>query len=86
MSPYSRSMLIGAFCAFVLFVLVTMGVTVMAFGVAWLWIFGDDTWPAATDWILPLIGAVAGTMAAAACLFAAHTHGKRRAAERPDVP
>lgn len=45
-----------------------MGVTVVAMGVLWLFVFGDDSWPAwiepAMDIAIPLLGLVIWAVAA----------------------
>src|SRR5882672_4161184 len=35
-------------------------------GIAWLFLFGDEPWPAAVEWILPLLGLAAGLIVALA--------------------
>ena len=48
-------------------------------GVSWLWLFGDDSWPSATQWVLPLIALLGGLLAAVGCVIAALLYGRRRA-------
>jgi hypothetical protein len=57
--------------------LLTVG---MAAGVSWLWLFGDDSWPKATEWILPLIGIAGGSAVAVTCVVLARSYGIKREA------
>lgn len=50
----------------------------MAAGFSWLWLFGDDPWPKATEWILPLLGIAGGTLTAVMCLVSAWSYGINR--------
>lgn len=50
-----------------------------AAGVSWLWLFGYDPWPPATQWVLPLIALIGGLLAAAGCIIGALLYGQRRA-------
>ena len=47
-----------------------------AAGASWLWLFGDDPWPEATQWALPLIGLIGGAVAAFICIFIAYNYGR----------
>jgi len=49
-----------------------------AAGASWLWLFGDNPWPTATQWALPLIGAIGAAMTALACVLIAYEYGKAR--------
>lgn len=69
------AVLLGPLMAFVLFG--------FAAGASWLWLFGDDPWPQATRWVLPLIGLVGGVLAALACIVVADSYGRRREALPP---
>lgn len=53
-----------------------------AAGVSWLWLFGDDPWPAATQWVLPLIGLAGGILSAALCIILAVGYGRQRERQR----
>lgn len=64
------AVLLGPLIAFALFG--------FAAGASWLWLFGDDPWPEATRWVLPLIGLVGGVLAALACIVVADSYGRRR--------
>jgi hypothetical protein len=48
-------------------------------GVAWIFLFGDDPWPAATEWVLPLLGLAAGLVVAIAVVLAISQYGKQAA-------
>jgi hypothetical protein len=48
-----------------------------AAGVAWLFLFGDDTWPDEAAWVLPLIGLGAGAAVLALCVAVGHRIGRR---------
>ena len=62
------ALLIGPAAAFLLFG--------FAAGASWLWLFGDDPWPEATQWALPLIAIVGGAVAAFICIFIAYNYGR----------
>ena len=49
-----------------------------AAGASWLWLFGDASWPEATQWVLPLIGLAGGFCAAALSIMICHRYGQRR--------
>ena len=68
--------LVGAAWGLVLGVVAGLAVTVFAPGVAWLWLFGDDPWPQAVSWVLPLIGAGAGLVVFVMCLVIGFHHGR----------
>jgi hypothetical protein len=69
------AVLLGPLAAFLLFG--------FAAGASWLWLFGDDPWPAATQWVLPLIGLIGGVVAALACIIVAGSYGRKREALFP---
>ncbi|MCH8002936.1 MAG: ABC transporter permease, partial [Proteobacteria bacterium] len=48
--------------------LTAWAVMAMAAGVSWLYLFGDDPWPEAVGWLIPLIGLVAFLGALAVCV------------------
>ena len=68
--------IIGGAWGPVLGVVAGLAVTVFAAGVAWLWLFGDDPWPQAVSWVVPLIGADAGLVVFVACLVIGIRHGR----------
>jgi hypothetical protein len=51
----------------------------LAAAISWLWLYGDDPWPAATQWVLPLIGAAGAVLVAFACVIFATRYGRKRA-------
>lgn len=51
-----------------------------AAGASWLWLFGDDPWPEATQWALPLIAIGGGAGAAFICIFIAYGYGRAQEA------
>jgi hypothetical protein len=66
------ALLIGPAAAFLLFG--------FAAGASWLWLFGDDPWPEATQWALPLIGITGGALAALTCMIVAYSYGRAQEA------
>lgn len=66
------ALLIGPATAFLLFG--------FAAGASWLWLFGDDPWPEATQWALPLIGIIGGALAALTCIIVAYSYGRTQEA------
>ena len=56
---------------------VALGVFALGAGVSWLYLFGDDPWPATVEWLLPLIALCAGSMTAIAVLWFGYAHGRR---------
>lgn len=76
---------VGAAWGLVLGVLAAFAVILVGAGVAWLWLFGDDPWPEAVSWVLPLIGAAAGLVVFGTCLVIGIRHGRNleRAAAPP---
>lgn len=69
------AVLLGPLAAFLLFG--------FAAGASWLWLFGDDSWPEPTQWVLPLIGLIGGVVAALACIIVAGIYGRKREALLP---
>ena len=63
--------------AFVLGPAVALGVVTLGAGVSWLFLFGDDPWPGAVEWLLPLIALCAGSITALAVLWFGYSHGRR---------
>jgi hypothetical protein len=47
-----------------------------AAGASWLWLFGDSPWPDATQWLLPLVGVIGGTLTALACVLVGYGYGR----------
>lgn len=56
---------------------VALGVFALGAGVSWLYLFGDDPWPDAVAWILPLIALSAGLITALAVIWFGYSHGRR---------
>jgi hypothetical protein len=56
---------------------VALGVFALGAGVAWLYLFGDDPWPHAVEWVLPLIALCAGSTTALAVLWFGYSQGRR---------
>ena len=54
-----------------------------AAGASWLWLFGDDPWPEATGWVLPLIAIIGGALAALTCIIVAYSYGRTQEALLP---
>lgn len=75
-----RYLIAGIAWALLLGPLACLAAVAGAAGVAWLWLFGDNPWPSATQRVLPLIGAAAGLAVAAGCIVFADRHGSRREA------
>ncbi len=59
-----------------------LAVMAMAAGVSWVFLFGDDPWPEAVGWVIPLTGLTAFLGALALCTSLGLRSG-RRAASRP---
>lgn len=66
--------------AWALFLAPVVAYTVLGvvLGVLWLWVFGDDPWPAATGWVIPVLCLAVLLTTAAGCILVAHRHGRRR--------
>lgn len=47
-------------------------------GVLWLYVFGDNPWPAATDWMIPVIGLLVLVSTAACCISYAYKYGREK--------
>lgn len=50
-------------------------------GVLWIYVFGDNPWPAVLDWMIPVIGLVVFILVAACCIYFAHRYGRQREGE-----
>lgn len=50
-------------------------------GVLWLYVFGDNLWPSATQWLLPTTGLVVLISTAAGCIYTAYRYGREREIE-----
>jgi hypothetical protein len=52
-------------------------------GFAWLYLFGDNPWPASAEWLLLLPAIFAGVLTAAAVIWLSDGRGRQRAASAP---
>lgn len=50
-------------------------------GALWLWLYGDNPWPPATEWVIPAIGLAVGISTAVCCIHVARRHGRQREIE-----
>lgn len=55
---------------------VALGVFAFGAGVSWLYLFGDDPWPRAVAWVLPLISLGTGLIAAIGVIWFGWSHGR----------
>ena len=62
--------------AIVLAPLVALSIVAFGAGISWLYLFGDEPWPTSVEWVLPLLGLAAGTITAAAIIWAGYSYGK----------
>lgn len=65
---------------------VTFAVLGAGLGALWIYVFGDNPWPPATDWVIPLIGLVVFLSVAACCIVFAYGYGRRRETEAGEDP
>ena len=47
-------------------------------GVSWVFLFGDDPWPEAASWMVPLLATGLGLAACGSCIIASYRFGKAR--------
>lgn len=73
-------LVVGALWALILGLCACLLLVGFSAGVSWLWIFGDDPWPEATRWVLPLIGVIGGILVALTCMVVAKSYGRKREA------
>lgn len=50
-------------------------------GVLWLYVFGDNPWPSAIEWVLPTIGLMVLVSTAVGCIYVADRYGREREIE-----
>lgn len=74
-------LLAGVAWALFLAPVVTYFVLASVLGALWLFVFGDDPWPAAIDWVIPIIGLVVCISTATCCIYLAHRLGRQREIE-----
>lgn len=60
-----------------------LAVMAMAAGVSWVFLFGDDPWPEAVGWVIPLAGLTAFLGALALCTSLGLRSGRRAAQSEP---
>jgi hypothetical protein len=63
--------LVGATWGLVLGLVAGLAIVALGAGVSWLYLFGDETWPEAVSWVLPLLGALGGLAVFAGSLITA---------------
>lgn len=71
-------LLAGVAWALFLAPMVTYGVLAVVLGAFWVFVFGDDPWPAALDWVIPIIGLVVFISMAACSIYLANRIGRER--------
>ncbi|NNU80290.1 hypothetical protein HMH01_07535 [Halovulum dunhuangense] len=76
----SGYLLAGLAWALLLGPLLALGVLGTLMGVLWLHVFGDDPWPAAVDWAVPVLGVAILAATALGCGLFALRLGRRREA------
>lgn len=76
--------LTGALSGLLLGALAALFVVASAAGLSWLYLFGDEPWPAAVDWVLPALGVVVFLVVLLACLALALRAGHSAAALAPE--
>lgn len=69
--------LVGFLWGLVLGIPVGIWFGAIAAGVSWLYLFGDDPWPEASDWIIPLISLLTGLAVITGCTVGGYVLGKR---------
>lgn len=67
----------GILWALLLGPLAALAVFGFAAGASWIWLYGDNDWPAGTQVALPLIGLAAGVAVAIACILLGARHGRQ---------
>ncbi len=77
--------LVGTVIGAGLGVLAAYGVVIVGAGVSWLFIFGDDTWPAYTAWVIPGAGVLGGIIVWSAAAFVAARYGRRHENAAPEA-
>lgn len=77
----NRYLLAGVAWALFLAPVVTYFVLASVLGALWLFVFGDDPWPAAIDWVIPIIGLVVFISTATGCIYLAFRSGRQREIE-----
>lgn len=66
---------VGILWALLLAPLAALSATGFAAGASWLWLYGDNPWPAGTETVILLVGIAAGIAVAALCILFAWRYG-----------
>ena len=74
-------LLAGIFWALFLAPVAAYAIVALVSGMLWIYVFGDNPWPAATDWVIPIIGLVVFLSVAACCIYVARRRGLQREAQ-----
>lgn len=74
-------LLAGVVWALFLAPVAAYGVVGLIAGVLWLYVFGDNPWPAATDWVIPVIGLIVFVSVTACCIYLARRYGRQQEIE-----
>ncbi len=77
--------LVGVVIGAGLGVLAAYGVVIVGAGVSWLFVFGDDSWPAYTAWVIPGAGVLGGVIVWTAATLVAARYGRRHENAAPEV-
>lgn len=72
----NRYLLTGVAWALFLAPVVTYFVLAIVLGVLWLYVFGDNPWPASLDGVILIIGSVVFISTVACCIYLANRHGR----------
>jgi len=67
----------GVLWALILGPAVALGTFAFGAGVSWLYLFGDNPWPSAVEWLLPSIALVAGSITAVMAVWLGYAHGRK---------
>ncbi len=70
--------LTGGLAGLLLGGLVAFWVIAAGAGISWLFLYGDDTWPAATAWVLPALGLLAGLVVLCGLVALGFFYGRRQ--------
>lgn len=74
----SRYLLVGVAWSLFLAPVTAYAVLGVVVGALWIYVYGDNPWPAATDWIIPVVGLVVFAATAALCISFAYSYGRQR--------
>lgn len=81
MRPRSGYRLAGVTWALLLAPVTTYVVLGVVLGMLWIYVYGDDPWPTALDWVIPAIGVAVFLATAVGCIFLADRYGRQREIE-----